>query len=291
MVSAKVAPSEEISEEDAQGQVKAVYKDIKQTLRVPLVNLVFRVLANHPDYLQLAWRQLKPNIQTVFFEQQADAIRARAVDGVASMSVRTAEQDPAIGEVLNVFHYVNPKLLLAVAALRTASNGELPRLEEIPAEARRQIVPGIPGGVPSVPMVDPDAASPEVRAIFEDILTTLNLNSVNSDYRALAHYPDYFTRAWDALKPMATSPDYQRLHVDLRRIAEEAVLRLPFRVEASPNVMRLCGISEREIDAIRGTLDRFYRLLPGLTANVAFLAAGVHGAEAARSSPFPVTVL
>src|SRR5205085_1790875 len=107
----------EVLEEHAEGNVKGIYEEIKKTFRVPLVNLVFRVLAGYPDYLQVAWRQLQPNVQTVFFERRADEVRRYAVEAMSSLG--TAPQPverEQIAPVLHVFHYVNPKLLLAVGA-------------------------------------------------------------------------------------------------------------------------------------------------------------------------------
>ena len=43
-------------------------------------------------------------------------------------------------------------------------------------------------------------ANPEVRAVYDDIMATLGLPFVNTDYRALARWPSYFALAWSDLK-------------------------------------------------------------------------------------------
>jgi len=282
----------EVSEASAEGTIKTIYGDIKDTFRVPIVNLVFRVLATHPDYLQVAWRNLKPNAQTVFFERCADALRAAAVEGVSGLG--QPPRPPDSGEaasVLRVFHYVNPKLLLAVGALRSATYGLQPMLAELPRDAKRQIARGVPEGMPPIEMIEPDEAEERVRSVFDDIKATLGLSVVNSDYRALARWPDYLVSAWGALKPVATGAEYRRIQRDLRRRTEEAITTLPFRMDLYPHALRHCGLSERDIESVQATLDSFYSLLPGLIANTAFLSVGSEGKEGAVRSPFPGEVL
>jgi hypothetical protein len=60
----------ELSEQDATGKLKTMYDEMKMSLRVPSVPRIFRLLAaEYPDYLQVAWVSLKPNVRTVFFRR------------------------------------------------------------------------------------------------------------------------------------------------------------------------------------------------------------------------------
>lgn len=283
----------EVAEADAEGKVKKIYDDIKITFRVPIVNLVFRVLATHPDYLELAWRALKPNVQTVYFETRADELRARAVEDVASLA--SPSQSATIPEdarpVLQVFHYVNPKLVLAVAALRSATHGLQPKLMELPPDAKRQLATGVPNGLPEITMVDPEEAGDELRSVFNDIRSTLGLSVINSDYRALARWPEYLTAAWHAWKPQVGSPGYRELERELRRMADNTVTALPFRMDLHPHTLRHAGLSESEIDAVQSSLRTFSGLLPGLVAAISFFEVGAEGKETALRSPFPARPL
>lgn len=289
MVDAATSARTEISEEDAEGKVKAVYDDIKVTLRVPIVNLIFRILASqHPDYLQVAWRALQPNVRTLYFEKQSDQLRRRAVEGMISLGGTPPSAGGAdAATVLRVFHYINPKLLLIVAALRSATVGQQPKLQELPAEDKRQMPLGIPEGAQPLRMVDPAEADERVSALFADIQQTLGLSVLNSDYRALAVWPDFLESAWHALKPVTQQAEYRTLQRELMRAAGEVVTSLPFRMELNPHTLRHCGMSEQDIDGVRATLDRFHQLLPGLVANVSFFASGVLGRDQALLSPFP----
>src|SRR5207249_2369114 len=53
-------PLAEISERAATGEIAAIYAELRATLGVPLVNLVFRHMATVPGCLEWAWRCLAP---------------------------------------------------------------------------------------------------------------------------------------------------------------------------------------------------------------------------------------
>lgn len=52
----------------------------------------------------------------------------------------------------------------------------------------------------TVPLIDYDRASAEVRAVFDDIKATRNIPDVNNFWKALANDPAQLTRTWQALK-------------------------------------------------------------------------------------------
>lgn len=285
MVASDAHTGLEVLEEDASPKVKQIFDEVKSVFRASTVNLVFRTLAVHPDYLELSWRQLRPNVQTLYFERQADEIRAVAARGMAHLGAPPRPNEDA-SHVLRVFHYMDPKLLIAVAALRSATTGSLPVLRLLPTMEKRQIVFGTPSDMSPVPLLDAETDDDLVRSIFEEMITTLG--QLPDDYRALARWPEYLGWAWQSTRSVAHHPAYRKLLLSLRRQAEEAVLAFPFRVDCSPHTLRLCGISESEMDAVRDTLDKFYRLLLGLVADIAFLSVGEGGDFGAEKSPFPV---
>jgi Halocarboxylic acid dehydrogenase DehI len=283
-------PASEVLEEDATGNIKGIYSDIRSALRSPFVPDVFLALATEPDYFQIAWRQLHTNIQTVYFERCADELRARAVKAAAGL-IQTPTAPPAEATgVVRTFHYVVPKVLLAVTALRVATTGQRPKLVDLPGEDKRQVASGVPEDMATPTLVSLQGAEPPIAAVFDDIRATLGVRSVHSEFRAIATWPEYFENAWRDFKSIQEHAEYRRLRRDLTRMADEVVLAFPFRLDLSPHTLRHCGLTESSLDAVRSTLDRFQLLLPLLTLGTASLAAGAFGAEAASATPFPVRV-
>src|SRR6202158_3699369 len=52
----------------------------------------------------------------------------------------------------------------------------------------------------AVPLIEENAASPEVRAVFDDIRKTRNVDSINNFWKALANDPATLQRTWESLK-------------------------------------------------------------------------------------------
>jgi AhpD family alkylhydroperoxidase len=54
--------------------------------------------------------------------------------------------------------------------------------------------------MPTVPLVEESAASPEVRAVFDDIRATRDVDWINNFWKALANNPATLRRTWESLK-------------------------------------------------------------------------------------------
>ncbi|GAA4333113.1 hypothetical protein GCM10023144_24000 [Pigmentiphaga soli] len=72
----------EIPESQATGPVAELYGDIRRTLGVGLVNLVYRHLATVPGALQWAWAHLKPHFASGALDRQAAVLRAQVRQAV-----------------------------------------------------------------------------------------------------------------------------------------------------------------------------------------------------------------
>lgn len=292
MNSSAAHSASEVLEEYAEGDIKGIFDDIKKTLRVPIVDMVFGMLATEPDYLRVAWRQLHTNAQTLYFEARTDDLRRFAVHSMSEIGeLRTPASDDSIPGVLRVFHYLDAKLLLAVSALRSSILGQLPRAAMLPAAEKRQIVPGVAPGMPTIEMVHTDTKDERLQRIFDDIRAASPAGVVSSDYRALAKWPDYLEGAWSAVKPRMSTPAYRRATRQLRWMADEAVLGLAFRLEATPHTLRHAGLSERQLDHVRTMLDQFYREISHAVANVAVFTTGIEGRSGALESRYPVELV
>lgn len=49
-------------------------------------------------------------------------------------------------------------------------------------------------------LIEPDEAVPEVRAVFDDIKETRQVDRVNNFWKALANHPPTLTRTWESVK-------------------------------------------------------------------------------------------
>ena len=75
MTNTSADPVPSITEADATGNIAAIYTDIRATLGVPVVNLIWRHLAVFTEGLPWAWESLKPLYANGAIAAQAAALR------------------------------------------------------------------------------------------------------------------------------------------------------------------------------------------------------------------------
>lgn len=278
-----------IVEHEAEGDIERVYHEIRQVLRVSGVNLNFRSWAAFDGFLPAVWESLAADAGTREFEEAADQLRSSAVKAVGSFA-HDAAPAPVPGEsrnfqidaALRLYHYINPKLLLFTSAAGALLEQRWP---EGGKEATRGRLPrGVPADMYAMEMVEEEPEDPRLRALFEDIKGTLSLESINSDYRTLALWPDYLDAAWRMLKPLSGSAEYAAAAKALGDESRRLVGSLAKPVPAATR--RLLEAARRTPDAMQATKN-FEKVLPPVMLDIALMASQRWGASAALASPFP----
>jgi hypothetical protein len=129
-------------------------------LRVNGVNLNFRTWAGYGDFLPVMWDALRENLETEIFENAADQARAEAVRIAARLGRFDVRSQLALGEsqsyqirkALDLYHYINPKLLVLKSAVGAALSGEELRGGSVPSDLEL-IERGIPAHMYPMEMV------------------------------------------------------------------------------------------------------------------------------------------
>lgn len=73
--------------------------------------------------------------------------------------------------------------------------------------------------MPAYPLIEYADASPEVRAVFDDIKATRNVADVNQFWKALASHPPTLARTWESLKQVMAPGELDALTKELIYIA------------------------------------------------------------------------
>lgn len=284
----------QVAEYDAEGEVERVYHEIRQSLRVSGVNLNFRTWAGFGKFLPLMWDSIRPNIETLAFEEAADRLRAEAIEHAAKFGESAPShknlgpsQTYQIQKALDLYHYINPKLLIMTSAVRSALVGEA---VGDGTAGEKEMLPerGVPAGMYPMEMVEEEPDDERIKAIFSDIKKTLSLQSINSDYRTLALWPDYLEPAWKRLKPITTTQEFRRASEDLRETSRRYARALPYKLALSARDVK--GVGE-DPDEIVEITSKFETLLPGLILNICRLALEWRPASNLVKSPFPPAAL
>jgi hypothetical protein len=282
-----------VAEYDASDEIEELYHDIRQTLRVTGVNLLFRALAGYSNALPVIWQALHPVVSMRDFEQAADLVRAKAVALASAMDPVGAAKSITLGpsqayqvqKALALYHYINPKLLVMVSALRSALEDQK---EASDRQGRGLFAGTVPRGEPSgmypMDMVSEEPDDEQVAVLFKEITDRYALSSINSDYRTLALWPDYLEAAWRSLRRCSRTSVYdhaiQALQEDVRaQVQSLPVVALP-RVEFEERIPDAAAVKEK--------IANFERILPPLILNVALMSLDWHPTEILIPSPFPL---
>ncbi|QEG41686.1 halocarboxylic acid dehydrogenase DehI family protein [Roseimaritima ulvae] len=284
-----------IAEHEATGEIDRVYHEIRQSLRVSGVNLVFRTWAGHKNLLPVLWDSLRPNCETQIFESLADEIRHQAAEAALSLPPIHPTAAAKLGEsqlfqlnkALQLYHFVNPKLLLFASTVRLALAGELPPAADTPpTESLLRVQRGVPDDMYPMTMVEEKAEDKTTRELFDDIQQTLNLDSINSDYRTMALWPNYLQAMWKELKPTISTAEYESAAERLRDRTRALVQRLPLPISLSADAVRAAGAN---VDKAIETSESFEQLLPGLVINIAICLRELVNDDQLSSSPWSTT--
>lgn len=261
---------ETLEEGQAHGQLKVIYGEIQHNFGTPFVGSIFRALATQPGLLETVWPQLKPDVETQEFADLASRIRQRA-DSLARLTFDlddlytwlhdhrfTREDIRRILYVLEVLHYVNPKLMLATAALTVAAAGiKTPGVTQRGASRITKEEPEYPNKIPQVMF---EQASNGVKEDYYDIADVMGTPIIPDDFQSLAEWPSFLHRVWNVLKPVMRSTTLLDEAQSISEFAVESAQELPYQVElAHPEQQHVRQIIET-------FLSLYSRMMVGISA-------------------------
>jgi len=209
-------PFPAVAEAAAAGETADIFADIRATVGVRVVNLVWRHLATIDGALPWAWTAVKP----LYLRGMADraALRFREGMSLPRLESLAGEQPRSVDDVLASYDHSNTINLFALGALVAWLRGET-------------AASGTPEGGARLPA--PDVVLPKL-ASAEDVAPdtwalALRLNRFGdphqlilaSMYRHLAHAPDFLRRVEAALMPVEADGSLARAIAANRRDAHE----------------------------------------------------------------------
>ena len=115
-------------------------------------------------------------------------------------------------------------------------------------------------------LIDYDAASPEVRAIYDDIMATRHTDWINNFWQALAHDPAHLKRTWDSLKAIMAPGALDPLTEELIYVAVSVTNGCAYCIASHTAAAQKAGMSAAmfaELMAVVGMANTTNRLANG----------------------------
>ncbi|HEY7333756.1 MAG TPA: carboxymuconolactone decarboxylase family protein [Bryobacteraceae bacterium] len=109
-------------------------------------------------------------------------------------------------------------------------------------------------------------ASPEVRAVYDDIMATRQTDYVNNFWKALAHDPASLRRTWESIKQIMAPGALDPLTKEMVYLAVSVTNQCGYCIASHTAAARKAGMTEAqfaELMAVAGMANESNRLASG----------------------------
>lgn len=120
-------------------------------------------------------------------------------------------------------------------------------------------------------LVEYDAASSEVRAVYDDIMVTRQTDSVNNFWKALAHDPVTLKRTWESIKQVMAPGALDVLTKELIYLAVSVSNQCNYCIASHTVAARRAGMTDSmftELMAVVGMANESNRLASGYQVEI-----------------------
>jgi len=120
-------------------------------------------------------------------------------------------------------------------------------------------------------LVEYEAASPEVRAVYDDILVTRETDYVNNFWKALAHDPVTLKRTWESIKQVMAAGSLDALTKELVYLAVSVSNQCNYCIASHTAAARKAGMTNAmfaELMAVVGMANESNRLASGYQVEI-----------------------
>jgi AhpD family alkylhydroperoxidase len=120
-------------------------------------------------------------------------------------------------------------------------------------------------------LIDYKDASPEVRAVFDDIMATRKIDWVNNFWKALAHDPVTLKRTWESIKQIMAPGALDALTKEMIYVAVSVTNQCGYCIASHTASARKKGMSEAmfaELMAVVGMANETNRLAAGYQVEI-----------------------
>jgi AhpD family alkylhydroperoxidase len=114
-------------------------------------------------------------------------------------------------------------------------------------------------------------ASPEVRAIYDDIMATRQTDSVNNFWKALAHDPPTLRRTWQSVKEIMAPGALDAVTKEMLYLAISATNQCGYCIASHTAAARKAGMTDAmlaELMAVVGMANETNRLASGYQVEI-----------------------
>ena len=120
-------------------------------------------------------------------------------------------------------------------------------------------------------LIEYQDASPEVRAVYDDIMATRRTDWINNFWKALAHDPVTLRRTWESIKEIMRPGALDPLTKEMIYVAVSATNGCPYCIASHTASARKAGMTPEmfaELMAVVGMANETNRLVSGYQVEI-----------------------
>jgi AhpD family alkylhydroperoxidase len=125
--------------------------------------------------------------------------------------------------------------------------------------------------MPALPIVEYENASPEVRAVYDDIMATRKTDWINNFWKVLANHPASLRRTWESLKEVMAPGALDPMTKELVYLAVSVTNDCKYCTASHTASARKAGMSDAmlaELLAVVGMANETNVLVNGLQVEI-----------------------
>ena len=122
-----------------------------------------------------------------------------------------------------------------------------------------------------LPLIEPEDASPEVRAVYDDIMRTRGTDWVNNFWKVLANHPETLARVWNDVKSVMRPGALDPLVKEMVYVAVSATNNCEYCIHSHTAGARAKGMTDEmfaELMAVTALANETNRLANGFRVPV-----------------------
>jgi AhpD family alkylhydroperoxidase len=120
-------------------------------------------------------------------------------------------------------------------------------------------------------LIEYDDASPQVRAVYDDIMATRKTDWINNFWKALAHDPATLRRTWQSVKEIMAPGALDALTKEMIYVAVSATNQCGYCIASHTAAARKAGMTDAmlaEVMAVVGMANESNRLASGYQVEI-----------------------
>jgi AhpD family alkylhydroperoxidase len=120
-------------------------------------------------------------------------------------------------------------------------------------------------------LIEYQDASPEIRAVYDDIMATRKVDWINNFWKALAHDPSTLKRTWQSIKEIMAPGRLDALTKEMIYLAVSVTNQCPYCIASHTAAARKAGMSKEmfaELMAVVGMANETNRLASGCQVEI-----------------------